>query len=495
LLKVIGFHLSEIVKAVCIKSEDQLCKALIEHRQHVNLQDRNGRTPLHLSVSWPAGVSLLIKANGDVNKPDRNGRLPLTYACKFKCLASVRLMVEAGSALQEDGIYGRTILYAAIDSRNSKILKTIIATLVHRRLRLQQLAEHSFTSTVLENLKLRQNAILDEQAAEVQNLLNNIGVPVEKALNVAPLRNPVYHESNLDYRAADKLFNAGFRDLDSVDSHGLTPLMKLFYHIFSGETTRMLKLGIWLTSKGADIRRKIPGHSASAGHLMGESISIHLFFKVFFVSSKSRQAIRQTCLDFLRHQDERCRAFLFEILKLDNADNCLCACSSRGCQVLTKVLKMLNGCIDKHWGKHYGGSYPADVKIWCLETLADFLIPKSEELSSLPLELIRFATFTRLGLTHTCCHKFDFRNKAMPLVPLDEVEEIRDEEHTMLDELDELVLGFESKYNDLGIPLGEFLRGYWSEQMAEVLSHETILDKDEACRVRQLGVRLEYNFP
>jgi ferritin len=81
------------------------------------------------------------------------------------------------------------------------------------------------------------------------------------------------------------------------------------------------------------------------------------------------------------------------------------------------------------------------------------------------------------------------------MLPLDEVEEIRDEEHTMLDELDELVLGFESKYNDLGIPLGEFLRGYWSEQMAEVLSHETILDKDEACRVRQLGVRLEYNFP
>ncbi len=149
-----------------------------------------------------------------------------------------------------------------------------------------------------------------------------------------------------------------------------SPLMRLQYSAgLEDQLTSMLKLAIWLTSKGADICRKIPGCCASAGLLFGLSISLHLFFRAFSLTSMSRQEIQKVCLDILRNPDDRCSSFLFETLTIDNVDNCLCACSNRGCYVFTKILKALKKYIDANWGRRHRGLFvSADVvEIWCLK--------------------------------------------------------------------------------------------------------------------------------
>jgi hypothetical protein len=251
---------------------------------------------------------------------------------------------------------------------------------------------------------------------------------------------------------------------------------------------RMLKLGIWLLSKGADIHRKLPRGSASAGHLIGPSISYHLFVKAFSLTALSRQEIQRALREVLRHPDDQCRAFLFQTLTMDNTDDCLCACSNHGCYVLTDVLKSFNTLADANWPHHERDGIATEmVKTCCLQALAEFLVPQFGKHSSIPSEFIRFATFTRLGLTHTCCRR---HSHLEDVLPVDEVEEIRDEERFMLNELYELVLSFEAKYNELRVPLGEFLEGYWSQHMEKVLYRETKLDEDEIGRAQQLGVVL-----
>lgn len=72
--------------------------------------------------------------------------------------------------------------------------------------------------------------------------------------------------------------------------------------------------------------------------------------------------------------------------------------------------------------------------------------------------IIRFLTFSEMGLAHTCCQTaycglLRARHR-------DEVKEIREEKRFLLDELEELVAEFESKYDELGVPLSRFLEDY-----------------------------------
>lgn len=61
----------------------------------------------------------------------------------------------------------------------------------------------------------------------------------------------------------------------------------------------------------------------------------------------------------------------------------------------------------------------------------------------------------------------------------------------MLDELEELMTEFESKYDELGLPLTEFLEVYWTPRMREVLEKEEPVEEDHIKRVRGLGVVLD----
>lgn len=71
--------------------------------------------------------------------------------------------------------------------------------------------------------------------------------------------------------------------------------------------------------------------------------------------------------------------------------------------------------------------------------------------------------------------------------PADDQTEIREEESKDLEELEILMLGFQREYTSLGLPLVDFLRGYWTERMNDIMAGQPF-SREEALQQRELGV-------
>lgn len=117
--------------------------------------------------------------------------------------------------------------------------------------------------------------------------------------------------------------------------------------------------------------------------------------------------------------------------------------------------------------------------------------------SFFPAKILRFLTFERLEMTHTCCeHQFDYQryrstNNYFSVFDENDRVEIQEEESADLKELEKLMLEFQHAYTDLGIPLPEFLQGYWTTRMDEVMSSKEAISEDEVGQIRELGVTWE----
>jgi hypothetical protein len=134
------------------------------------------------------------------------------------------------------------------------------------------------------------------------------------------------------------------------------------------------------------------------------------------------------------------------------------------------------------------GLFAEKIKFWFLESFVEFFAPQLEDSSALPSEIIRFATFTRLDLTHTCCDIEPYRVQQLEVA---EIEEIREEECITLSELEVLVTVFETEYRELGVSLKVFLQGHGSTKMEEFLHQQSALSEEEVKMARQLGDVLE----
>lgn len=317
-------------------------------------------------------------------------------------------MIEAGSVLYSALFNSSTLtLRCAIESFNPGIVQTIIATLLQRRRQLQRLAEVELPSLALERLNLQHDRILDEQAFGVWKALSDYAVPVQEAL----------------------------------------------------------RLGIWLTSKGADIRRNLPDFNGSVGHQIGGNLGFYLAYAQpypnYHADPPTYEQVRKPTHKHLSTLDNQCWDFLLKILETTRADACLCGCSYYGCRSLTKILINFNKFIDSMFARKSDVLFAEKIKFWFLESFVEFFAPELEDSSALPSEIIRFATFTRLDLTHTCCDIGPYRVQQLEAAKIDE---IREEKCITLSELEELVTVFETEYRELGVSLKVFLQGHWQKK-------------------------------
>lgn len=108
--------------------------------------------------------------------------------------------------------------------------------------------------------------------------------------------------------------------------------------------------------------------------------------------------------------------------------------------------------------------------------------------------VLRFATFSALGITHTCCKMpYCYRENFKPYckkMDEQEVEEIRQEEHLLLEKLDMEVEHLKSKYAELRVSLPEFLKGYWMRRMEEIMNESDSLSEEEIKQIEDVGVIL-----
>src|SRR5262249_43036361 len=129
------------------------------------------------------------------------------------------------------------------------------------------------------NLDIPSDRVLDKDAVRVQKALLDFGIEVPQALQVNQTVTTVYHaltQSSRDFlpryryssfggvfrdesitKVADSFFNSGFRDIDTSDEFGLTPLE--FHCLHWDSLIDGLAFISWLSAKGVSLHRRSTG--------------------------------------------------------------------------------------------------------------------------------------------------------------------------------------------------------------------------------------------
>jgi hypothetical protein len=133
----------------------------------------------------------------------------------------------------------------------------------------------------------------------------------------------------------------------------------------------------------------------------------------------------------------------------------------------------------------------------CLATL---VASEHQRCPWLAAEIIRAMTFNELGITHICnCSPIGlptdkYHTQVREPFSDKEILRIHDEESLLIQQLEDLVAEFNAKYEELGIPLTEFLTGYWRTRMDEVLKEDEKLHEEEVKRMREVGVIVKDDY-
>ena len=232
--------------AVLRRSEQDVIRILWAKPSSIHELNRRKQTPLHLACCWPRGIQLLLDAGANylVHQADVCDWLPIAYSTEFECLDAVQLLLNAGSAPSSQG------WLEIFDSpfQGGRIPSFILSALQERRRKLFKLAKHTLPAEVWADLDVPIDRLLDGRAAEIQRVLVDADIEIPKSISVPQRRGTMYHGGDLSVQQADQLWDAGFRDIDSRDELGHTPIMDI---------GSRLEYAQWLLHHGADPHREI----------------------------------------------------------------------------------------------------------------------------------------------------------------------------------------------------------------------------------------------
>jgi hypothetical protein len=145
---------------------------------------------------------------------------------------------------------------------------------VLRRRRLQDQAEAHLLRGVTDQLCIRPDTLLNVNAYEAYTLLAATSAKLEGLLERYQWSVFDYVCVNLDL--ADRLRDAGFRDVNEVDKNKATCLTKLWEITTPCDLEVFLQKAHWLISKGAEIHHQ--NSSESALHSLGNNEGTILFW-------------------------------------------------------------------------------------------------------------------------------------------------------------------------------------------------------------------------
>jgi hypothetical protein len=298
----------------------------------------------------------------------------------------------------------------------------------------------------------------------------------------------VYNSVQGDLMAMELLYDAGFVDLNQYNDDGLTALMSIgadslpwSYPRFSlggnnrgDEHSRKLGyLAAWMVSKGANLHQ-YSGDGYRAIWYLAEEIASKFSLGVWGTGISIDHADVRSDLH-RQHPDSR--DLLYTLLADDSTDGCLCACSGTGCTTWTRMLRA--------WDPESSNKPKSLLAVLldeCQNNSPDALT--KDQWTRLAQQTIRCLAFEALELTHTC-HGI-LRRGGDHMDP-EEIDEIRDEEASLIEELENLVLEFNRSYADLQVGIYEFVFNHWFPRMDEVVPPEG--NEEEIRRIRAAGVR------
>lgn len=454
-----------------------------------------------MAVFWPYGVRELLKCGACLDASDQDGGTPLYYAIELGIPETVCILMKAGCSLYScnmhyygyfqkacrniscDGFGG---LGASQDTRID-VLDTFVSTLAERRRNLQ-----SRLATISKSFKVdagvfQDDRILDEYAEYAETVENDaLSGFDDSQLRVSTLLQDcrtVYHVDGLSVEIAEKLWQQGFRDVDVPDEFGLTPLMTFSYD----NLVDKINVCFWLIQKGANFHR--PQHrpldydaypTLDSVQLPPVTRALHYVAAIvgYFLVHSAYEEVQERTARLVEHklnQLSKGARLLLETLFLDvSHDDCICACSSRGCLASTMMLKSFGYLWTKEPRKFLSvATEYLLIHIGHSDPCPDWLVK----------EIIRYRTFKELELRHTCCH---WEVGYMTKLDSEERAEIQDEDHEKIELLESLLLEFEEHRGTQDVL--SFLEGYWATRMDQVLEEKGCVDEEA---LREIGVVLQ----
>ena len=476
--------------------------------------------PLHLAIGWPIGVKVLIDANANINAMDTFRERPIQYACKQRMTESVRLLGEAGcefffdsdnwnedeSILDEAAYHEMTWRFnVPLSERKSQeeVTDLIINLLLSRRRELQWLVHRETSADYGLEKMPRTDRVLDEDVSLAYLLLTTHSKSIPASLQPPKSLKTVYHCSYLSIRIVSRLWHMGFRDIDSLDGGGETPLM-ILYSDDRDDLETYLELVCWFISKGANIHKKCgwvslfeckgeelywsdierlgTESSMATVHFLARDV-IRTIFNGFFMRmwSMDRSSPLQLLSKELLSLHNRSKEALAGILTDSLQDDCWCGCSRGSCRAFLHSLKTIMndaGSLD-----NLLASDRQTWQAWCFklaELLIEFLVNHfghaHQIWESLSADIVRFLTFETLELRHICCRMIG-TTVAQPK-DCEDTRKIHDEDRLSLMLLEVLLLEFEGKYSEQPVPLIQFLNGYWKLRMKNVVQELDTMNEE-----------------
>ncbi|KAL8722591.1 MAG: hypothetical protein Q9225_000947 [Loekoesia sp. 1 TL-2023] len=417
---------SDLCVVVSHKSEQEMRSILIKDPQSINKPNQWGQTPLHLAVGWPLGVGVLIKNGANIDSPDGYGCTPLSYALAYGFAETVGILMKAGCNLNIARKYLEEAIEPYLERPRSKLR--------HATLEGSKAALTAFITSLAE----RRRQLYESLAA----------APVPKGIDACWVQSD---------RVLDEHVSCAE---DALKYYDIYP-SQVSVHLFDLRTVYHV---VCLTMEIAEELWQAGFHDINAPdeysqrpltmcRYLGDAEGFRFIREIKLMTwLVERGANIYSPMTYLDSHHEP----IFDITDLHPER-----------RVLHHVAANIGDMIA-------GLDVPAKLYEKPLDTCEDWLTD----------EIIRFNTFQKLNLRHTCCkHEYMGLTTDFTEPEPDEVSEIRDEDSEGIDLLEELMIEFRNERGDQDIIT--FLQGYWTSRMKEVRRTRGKVDLE---KTKEIGV-------
>lgn len=486
----------------------------------------NGISAVHLAVFWPKGLRILLDSHPglDINM-ECDGYTPLQIAVFLSgqlctsphkdklcndcpCAEAIEVLLNRKCRLDSLKIYfneeiamsprssspsfERSSIMARMSSGSTKAVHVILNHMRLWRERLFKLAESELSETEKQQLGLKASSILDHTAVDVIQMLESKGIfPCEyfqlepNDQRLTPRSSPqgslsIYHSIDSS-RTAKIAFQLGFKDIDTPYM-GITPIMYENYDNSYAE---------WLLSHGACATRLMPlTVNRSSGPIYINCP--RLLIAHFLISAFGRLIPAEDYkLEYLAALSRK--PSLRKLAYLQTKDGCECGCSvsREGCIPIVTFLRLTPA------EEYCQGPQTTFVPLNNICSLIRVLEMDGNLPPIIAEAIIRWITFRELGIRHTCCETIEEWNEENLDCYGEDFAHIREEDESLLDELEELVAEFQEEFDSQGQPLANFIRGYWVQRMDGVRREKEArhLTREETEGAERLGVNFVEHGP
>jgi len=345
------------ILSIAILSKDQEAVEKILQKRPCSINERNslGQTPLHLAADWPWGTNRLLAAGTPADIGDKTSLYPLNYASMVGCWTVFESLLDSESPILAHGNHpfsqNKLGLFGLNDeSLPPQTFSHLCIALADRRKRLKELATQVLSSTEQSKLISSNPGLLDSKAGEVYKMISDRYYEIPSDLQVPLTTSTVYHTTRLKRAEMSKLYDIGFREVDTRNYSGYTPFMIAEQ---SWRDISDVSVFEWLISKGVDPLAKIGKSGTVYIHYLVIGLAASALERLESMHRKSQTLSVAALTDF----KPGLRLIIREA-GLEVKDQCQCRCSPDGCSSLHLLLNYASsylhlriseesyGCID-----------------------------------------------------------------------------------------------------------------------------------------------------